>query len=70
LSLGTQVTLTAIDTPDTRSWSTLPARIAIGRARVPPGSHVVDVEVRGVHKRQTVAVKPGGWALVNLTVLH
>ena len=28
LSLGTQATMTATDTPDTRSWSTLPARIA------------------------------------------
>ena len=37
LSLGTQATLTATDTPDTRSWSTLPARIAFGRARVAAG---------------------------------
>lgn len=70
LSLGTQATLTAVDTPDTRSWSTLPARIAIGRVRVRPGTHVVDVEARGVRKRQTVAVSPRGWAVVNLTVLN
>jgi hypothetical protein len=70
LSLGTQATLTALDTPDTRSWSTLPARIAIGRVRVRPGTHVIEVEARGVHKRQTVAVRPGGWAVVNLTVLN
>lgn len=70
LSLGAQATLTAMDTPDTRSWATLPARIAIGRIRVPPGTHVVDVEARGVRKRQTVSVGAGGWAVVNLTVLN
>jgi tetratricopeptide (TPR) repeat protein len=37
LGLGTQATMTAADTPDTRSWSTLPARMAIGRVRVAPG---------------------------------
>src|SRR6185295_1411362 len=50
LSLGTQATLTAVDTPDTRSWATLPARIAIGRVRVRPGVHVVQVEASGVQK--------------------
>ena len=70
LSLGTQATLTALDTPDTRSWSTLPARIAIGRVRVKPGTHVIEVEARGVRKRQTIAVRPGGWAVVDLTVLN
>jgi hypothetical protein len=70
LSLGTQATLTAFDTPDTRSWSTLPARIAIGRVRVSPGTHVVDVDASGVRKRQTISVAPKGWAVVNLTVLN
>jgi hypothetical protein len=70
LSLGAQATLTAVDTPDTRSWATLPARIAIGRVRVRPGVHVVQVEASGVQKKQTVTVTPGGWAVVNLTVLN
>lgn len=70
LSLGTQATLTAVDTPDTRSWSTLPARIAIGRVRVKAGAHTVNVVSRGVGKRQTVTVPPRGFAVVNLTVLH
>ena len=70
LSLGTQATLTAADTPDTRSWSTLPARIAIGRVRVPPGAHWVDVLARGIQKRRSVVVRPGAWTVVNLTVLH
>jgi hypothetical protein len=70
LSLGTQATLTAVDTPDTRSWSTLPARIAFGRVRVPPGRRVIRLRVRGVEKRQVVDVPKGGWAVVPLTVLR
>jgi hypothetical protein len=70
LSLATQATLTAVDTPDTRSWSTLPARIAIGRVRVAPGKHYVDLDARGVRRRRTITLAPGGWALLNLTVLR
>jgi hypothetical protein len=70
LSLGTQVTLTATDTPDTRSWATLPARIAFGRMRVHSGTHVVALSASGGHKRQTVTIEPHGWAVVNLTSLN
>jgi len=70
LSLGTQATLTAVDTPDTRSWSTLPARIAIGRIRVAPGTHYIDLQERGVRRRRAVTVAAGGWALLNMTVLR
>jgi hypothetical protein len=70
LSLGTQATLTAVDTPDTRSWSTLPARIALGRVRVKPGRHHVDLVARGTRVRHVIEVKPRGWAVVNLTVLR
>jgi hypothetical protein len=69
-SLGTQVALTVTDTPDTRSWSTLPARMAFGRVRLPPGRHTVVLEARGIRKRQQVVIRPGGWTVVNLTVLH
>lgn len=69
-SLGAQAAMTATDTPDTRSWSTLPARLTVARIRVPPGKHVVDLAVSGERKRQTLDLKPGGWAAVNLTVLR
>lgn len=69
LSLGVQATLTATDTPDTRSWSTLPARIALARVRVAPGEHEVKVVARGVRKRQKLTLSPGGWAVVAHTVL-
>jgi tetratricopeptide (TPR) repeat protein len=70
LSLGTQATLTATDTPDTRNWSTLPARIAFGRVRIHAGTHVVTLSAAGGHKRQSITVAPNGWAVVNLTALN
>jgi len=70
LSLGTQITMTAADTPDTRSWSTLPARIAFGRVRIKSGSHTIALTAPGGNKRQTVNVPKGGWAVVCLTALN
>ena len=70
LSLGTQVTMTAVDTPDTRSWSTLPARIAFGRVRLKAGTHQVQLAASGAHKAQQIDLKPGGWGVVMLTVLR
>jgi hypothetical protein len=62
--------MTATDTPDTRSWSTLPARIAVGRVRVPAGQHVIDLAVSGQHTRKSMNLTKGGWAVLNLTVLR
>ena len=69
LSLGVQATLTATDTPDTRSWEALPSRLAVSRVRVKPGKHVVDVAARGLRKKQEVELEPGGFAVVAHTVL-
>jgi hypothetical protein len=70
LSLGTQATLTALDTPDTRSWETLPARVAVSRVRVPVGLHKVVLRGRGVSREQEVNIEKGGWALVSLMALR
>jgi tetratricopeptide (TPR) repeat protein len=70
LSLGTQAALVAADTPDTRSWETLPARVAIGRVRVRPGQHRVVLTSRGLKKNQTLTLKPKGWAVAGITVLR
>jgi hypothetical protein len=70
LSLGTQATLTALDKPDTRSWETLPARVAVGRIRVPAGRHLVSLEARGAVRQGEVEVRPGGWVLVSLQSLR
>jgi hypothetical protein len=70
LGLATQATMVAADTPDTRSWATLPARIAFGRMWIKPGRHRITLGARSIRKEQMVTVRPGGWAVVNLTVLH
>lgn len=70
LSLGTQATLVAADTPDTRCWTTLPARIAFGRVRLKPGRHVVILGARSLRKRQEISVKPGEFRVVSFTALH
>lgn len=69
VALGTQAALSAYDTPDTRSWATLPARIGIARMRVPAGRHSVRVAALGVSRERQVDVPAGGYAVVNLTEL-
>jgi hypothetical protein len=70
LSLATQATLTATDTPDTRSWATLPARMAFGRVMLPPGPRTVHLTARSAETTQKVNIVAGGFAVVNLTVLE
>ncbi len=67
--LVTQATLTAVDTPDTRSWATLPARIALVRVRVTQGKHRIRVGALGANRVQDVDVRDGGFTVVNLTEL-
>lgn len=69
-NLATQATLTAMDTPDTRSWSTLPARIGIVRARLPAGKHKVDIAAQGLKKSTEIELRPGRWEAVGLTALR
>ena len=67
-------TLVALDKPDTRSWSTLPDRVHIGRLLVPAGHHTVEVTVFGPggKERHTteVEVAPAGFAVVDVTTLR
>lgn len=69
-SLGAQATLTALDTPDTRSWETLPARVAVARMRLPAGKHHVVIDARGWQRTQDVVVEKGGWQVVSLMALR
>jgi hypothetical protein len=48
----------------------LPARIAIGRVRVPAGTYNVELVARGQKVRKRVELKSGGWAVLSHTVLH
>lgn len=70
LSLGAQATLTATDVPDTRSWGTLPARIAIGRVSLAPGQYVVELTASGTTRKAPIQLEPNGFAVVSLTVLR
>jgi hypothetical protein len=70
LSLGAQATLTALDTPDTRSWETLPARIAIARVRLPPGAHTITLDARGASRTGTLTLEDGDWAIFSLQALR
>ncbi|MDB4988691.1 MAG: putative lipoprotein [Myxococcaceae bacterium] len=69
VALATEATLMAVDTPDTRSWSTLPARMTLSRLRLPAGKHTVRVEAQGIMREQTIDIPKGGFAVVNLTEL-
>ncbi|MFO0666602.1 MAG: hypothetical protein U0174_21785 [Polyangiaceae bacterium] len=69
-SLAAQATMTALDTPDTRSWESLPARVAVARIRVPAGAHKVELEARGMKRAQAVKVETGGWSAVTLMALR
>ncbi len=70
LGLATQATLTVTDTPDTRNWQTLPARMAFARVTLPAGPRTVQLSARGANMTKKVDIKPGGFAVVNLTVLE
>ncbi|HQY60542.1 MAG: hypothetical protein IPQ09_21630 [Myxococcales bacterium] len=70
LSLFTQAALTAADTPDTRSWETLPARVVFGRARLPAGRHTVTLGARGWSRRQEFVVEKGAFKVVSLMALN
>jgi hypothetical protein len=69
VALGTQAALSAVDTPDTRSWATLPARMAFARVRLPAGRHNIRIAAQGMARDQSVDIPAGGFAVVNLTEL-
>jgi tetratricopeptide (TPR) repeat protein len=56
-SLGTQATLTALDTPDTRM-------------RLPPGRHSVVIDARGWKRTEEVVVEKNSWQVVSLMALR
>ena len=67
-------TLVALDRPDTRSWTTLPSLVHIGRARLPAGKHTIEVVTSGPGGRErhttTVELDEGGFAVVDVTTLR
>ncbi len=70
VGLAATATLAFLDTPDTRSWVTLPSNVAIARLRVKPGSHKVLIRARGWEKRYDIKTAAGGWGFVTMTSLR
>lgn len=66
--VAVQGTLTAADTPDTRSWVTLPSKVFITRVEVEAGQHLIDVDFVGQAGRARVSnevdVPQGGYVVV------
>ena len=69
-ALLTEAALVGLDKPDTRSWTFLPARAYLCRARVPPGPHEIRVTLSGKTPETRVIhvdVPPGGFSVVAIT---
>lgn len=65
--------LVAADVPDTRSWSSLPGRLHVFRARVPAGAHRVEIRLSGPVAEEVVKdieVKAGGYVVVTHLTLR
>jgi len=75
LALLTEGALVALDRPDTRSWTLLPARILAARVALAPGEHTVEVDytasgpgagvVNGRH--MVISVPAGGFGAAVIT---
>ncbi len=59
--------MAAADTPDTRSWSMLPARVRFSRVSRPPGKTSVSVKVNGKREEKSVRVRESGPTIVNFS---
>jgi hypothetical protein len=72
-ALATELTLVALDKPDTRSWTLLPGNVYIARTVVEPGTHRVEVNLTGYESETRtfeVYVERGGFAAVVVTPLR
>ena len=65
--LAVEGTMSALDKPDTRSWTLLPGAIRIYRSKVTPGTHAMSVGVYGQRERKTINVHPDTVTVVNFS---
>lgn len=70
LGIAIEGALVAADKPDTRSWTMLPARVAVARIPVAAGTHQIEIDVAGspsARRTETVKVPANGFATVVVT---
>jgi tetratricopeptide (TPR) repeat protein len=68
-ALATEAALVALDKPDTRSWTFLPAHLYVCRARVRPGRHELHVTLQGRTQESRVVpvdVPAGGFTVTTI----
>jgi len=72
--LAVEGAMFAADTPDTRSWVTLPSEIYVARVDVPRGTHEVAINFEGaagrLQMRKVVDVPPAGFAVVSVASMR
>ena len=67
VGLAVQGTMVATDTPDTRAWSSLPARIYHQRLSLPPGQHAVVIKIGSRNFTKQVLIKENGITVINFS---
>jgi len=70
VGLAVEGAMSAADTPDTRSWVTLPARIHVARSTLPVGRHDVGVRFRGRIRTRTIEIERDGFVVLNFSDLR
>jgi len=71
--LAVQGTMTAFDTPDTRSWTTLPSKVFVTRMILPEGEHEVTVVFNGKGSEQVskkVTISSGGYTVISVSSMR
>ena len=67
VGLGAEAAMSAADTPDTRSWTTLPEHIRLSRIKLPQGMHKAEIRVGSRVDRQTAPVWEDRLNIINFS---
>ena len=67
VATGAEVALEAADTPDTRSWTTLPAQIRISRTQLSHGLHSAQISLGANYDKQTVPIWEDRLNIINFS---
>ena len=70
VGLAVQGTMVAADTPDTRAWASLPARIHHVRRHLPEGKHTIQLRIGNRNFTKQVIIKPNGITVINFSRLR